>query len=76
MCEEKCNELSEICVENDQLVQKCNKLPKECSKALEAFVNPPKLLVSQKSSWNLLPRIQQRQKQWNENHRRSVSRVL
>ncbi|KAI1701208.1 hypothetical protein DdX_16239 [Ditylenchus destructor] len=30
LCQVKCNEPTEICVENDDLKQKCNKLPQTC----------------------------------------------
>ncbi|CAD5223024.1 unnamed protein product [Bursaphelenchus xylophilus] len=32
MCEKECKE-DELCVENDDLEQRCNKLPKECVEA-------------------------------------------
>uniref|UniRef100_A0AC34QI76 PB1 domain-containing protein n=1 Tax=Panagrolaimus sp. JU765 TaxID=591449 RepID=A0AC34QI76_9BILA len=36
ICDKKCDEISELCVENDSLVQKCKKLPEDCSKQLKS----------------------------------------
>ncbi|KHN74225.1 hypothetical protein Tcan_18094 [Toxocara canis] len=37
MCTIECDELTELCVGNDELKQQCNKLPDDCVEKIKAF---------------------------------------